>query len=287
MRYAVFALCLTAALAAAQPMQAPVGAPLRDLYADVQALIRIVPLQLTNAQLDQLIAMYAELDAEQARAAFNEQTLEQLRIMRDRLLADQPLRPEDEVVLRGIYKVAGIERAERYDLDRLTPLLEKILTPEQLDRLAEFSSRSASYSLAVQRGIVLRELLRLMQAIPKPQDKWVEARDRCVEALVEEIADPVQKQAARDKLTPLLEDLRKLSLQELRQRTDQIAYQIIELVPQIGATTIARAADRRADAGRNSEEDRQRRRSRALFIFAGRNIPALLQEMRAARTVHP
>jgi hypothetical protein len=282
------ALCIAAALAcaglaSAQPSWAPAPTPLRDLYADVQALMRLVPLQLTNEQLDQLIAMYAQLDAEQAHAAYNEQTLQQLQLMRERLLAGEPLRPEDEVVLRGIYKVAGIERAERYDLDKLTPLLQKIITPEQLDRLADLSSRSAAYNLAIRRGIVVRELLRLMQAVPKPQEQWIDARNRCVEALVEEIADPAQKQAAREKLTPLLDNLRTIPLQELRQRADQVAYQIIEAVPEIGAASVARAAARRRDLDQLSEEERQRRRTRSLYIFAGRNIPLLLKEMKEAR----
>lgn len=291
MRYAVcfpcmIALIATGAAALAQP-QTVTDLGLRDLYADVQALVRIAPLQLTDAQLDQLIALYAELDAEQARAAYNEQTLQQLQTMRDRLLADQPLRAEDEVVLRGIYKVAGIVRSERYDLEKLTPRLQEIITPEQLDRLADLSARSASYALAVQRGIITRALSRVIDAVLKPQNKWLEARDRCVETLVEEIADPEQKQAARDKLVPFLEELRKLPPQDLRQRGEQIAYQIIQLVPQIGAASIARVSARRQDPGPTAEDDRQRRRSRALFIFAGRNIPALLAQIKAARAANP
>jgi hypothetical protein len=291
MRYATQLLCITALLTtgAAALAQPPTIATmgLRDLYADVQALMRIAPLQLTDAQLDQLIALYAELDAEQARAAYNEQTLDQLQTMRDRLLADQPLRAEDEVVLRGIYKVAGIVRSERYDLEKLTPRLLQIIGPDQLDRLADLSSRSAAYALAVQRGIVTRALTRLTEAIPKPLDKWLEARGRCVETLVEEIADPEQKQAARDKLVPFLEELRKLPLQDLRQRGEQLAYQVIQLVPQIGQASIARGAGRRQDNGAAAEEDRQRRRARSLYVFAGRNVPALLQEMKAARSAQP
>jgi len=280
------ALVTTGAAALAQP-PAVANIGLRDLYADVQALTRIAPLQLTDAQLDQLIAIYAELDAEQARAAYNEQTLAQLQAMRDRLLTDQPLRAEDEVVLRGIYKVAGIERSDRYDLEKLTPRLLQVIAPDQLDRLADLSSKSANYALAVQRGIVARALARLTEAILKPQDKWLEARGRCVETLVEEIADPEQKQAARDKLVPFLEELRKLPLQDLRQRSEQLAYQIIQLVPQIGQTSIARGASRRQDNGAAGEEDRQRRRARALYVFAGRNVPALLQEIKAARSPQP
>ncbi|MCE5218880.1 hypothetical protein LLH03_17840 [bacterium] len=272
---------LSMGVACAQPRQGP-STPLRDLYTDLQVLQRLVPLNLTDAQIDSLLTMYADLTKVSAPEPLNDATLAQLTEMRRRLLSGQALTTQDEVVLRGIAKVdGGVRGRGSFDLDKVTAQLDKILTPEQQAALIAPFNRAETARTEVKRNMAQRGLRQLLGSLPPSPRRWPQIKDRFVTDLCTGVTDQEQLKALQDKLTAFADTVGKMDATAATAQQRALFDQLLGMLPD-PSDEVLRRYGVKPQAPR-TEAEIQRDKQRALWVFANLQTPELLRQMKEAR----
>lgn len=274
-------LVLAVGVACAQPRQGP-STPLRDLYTDIQMLQRLVPLNLTDAQIDSLLTMYADLTKASAPEPLNDATLTQLTEMRRRLLSGQALTPQDEVVLRGIAKVdGGVRGRGSFDLDKVTAQLDKILTPEQQAALVAPFNRAETAKAEVKRNMAQRGLRQLVGNLPPSPRRWPQIKDRFVADLCIGVTDQDKLKALQDKLSTFADGVGKMDATAATAQQRALFEQLLGMIPDPNDEVLRRYGIK--PQAPRTEAEIQRDKQRALWVFANLQTPELLGQMKQAR----
>lgn len=246
------------------------------LLEDIELLRQIAPLKLTVPQIDQLLAMYGELGIAEPEASFNEKTLRELGDIKARLLQGGEMTREDTVVLNGVLKLTGAGRMRARFLPQIEAALREILTPGQmlLLRQPQVADRAADRP---QEQVARANLKILAAAVAVPAEDWPAVRDAAIAGLTLNIADPAEKQAARQALPAFLDRLRELGEEGITRDAEELAGDLQALMPS-GMSLLS--ADALVVARGGKAQDRAS--LRAVAVFASPELPRILQEMKAA-----
>ena len=282
-------LTVTGALAqGAQP--APVNE--RDLIMDVQTLVRLAPLKLTDAQVDALLKAYADLNA--GANTLDPKTIEQLVGLKQRLLLGTVPGEGELDALRALGKGGdgrGFRAEVTADPAAMMEKLRAILTAEQLDKLAFPEGHMVAQP--TERGFAQTVLGRLTRAIAVPDADWPQVRAAVVEGLTVTLYDAAQNRKAADELAPYLDRLRKMTLADLGAQQEKLGAEISALlpggvpldweVPQAADQPRGGARDGGKEAGRRPLEGGRAQGMKGVAIFMQPNTSRLLAEIKAAR----
>ena len=269
-------LAAVCALTAARPAGAAEASAelpsLTQVLSDLQALERIMPLKLTDKQVDDLLRVYADADAVRKEEGLNLATQAQLQQMREQLLAGKPLGLEDDMVLRGILGGGALWRPVGYDVTLLIPKLEKIITASQMDVLANPYKYTSAYRREARRTLASKHFWQVRTSAGLNDRQWEGFRTREVEAVTQDIADATQKKAVQEKVAAFFDRLRAMPARDLQAQQSALMAEFVALLP-----------DPPVQAGQApgpaALSDQQKR---GLFWFFGQpGMPRLLAELKA------
>lgn len=201
----------------------------KALLRQVEMLVRLQPLNLTDDQLRQLDALYS---AQGGNAGYvpNEATVAQLLLIQRKLLERAPLTHDDEAVLKGINKAAR-QNAGARPADRLAAITA-ILTPAQVAQCRTPARQLAIPAIRASKIAATAAVTRIERLVALPEANWGTGRDRLAEALTNGIQDVEKRATDRENVTAFMDRLRRLGADEVKAQRPRLAEELSALFPE-------------------------------------------------------
>lgn len=250
---------------------------LTRLVEDVMVLQRLVPLQLTEAQIVKLLETYEKVNDGPAEGPEAE-ALAKLREMKQRLLEGTLPVAADAVILRDTLRAPRAAAAPRLpEVMALSPLAQAvwdILTPEQQAVLMGAPAGAQANAQRAPREAGRHIIERLGKMRQLDETTWLAERDRLAAAIATSAGPPDSpaRQNVREMMADFLNRLKGMDQATFERTREELAAEITALLPAginvhvVIALTDPAAAQRALDAG--------------LLHY---RAPELLHEMQAAR----
>ena len=261
-----------------------------QLFDDITLLQRIVPLQLTDAQLDAALKLYEQHPLDVAPDPEEAAAIQKLEEMKQRLLAGTALVATDQNALRELVRQTMRGRGRRADGTPAAPGTPAVAAPEPLSPLEEAvwdllsqtqkaallgDIRQAAANNQKADQVLGQRVIQTVGGMLKLEDpQWLAARDRLATALAAPAgaADSPARNNCRQLFVDFLDRVRKMPQPDFTTRQDELAAELLALVPP-GASLIVALA----------EYDTGLIHSALGGSFLNPRVPALLAEMKAAR----
>jgi hypothetical protein len=213
-----------------------------QLMEEITLLQRIVPLALTDAQLDQLLKLYAaNPPAEEPGMA---EAMAKLQAMKQRLLAGTPLVATDLATLRDAMRQAA--RGWRDEAPAapapapppagLTPLEQAawdlLMVPQRAALLGDVRGPAANNQKA-DAALAKRALQVIKQMLALDEAQWLAARDRLAAALAAGAGVPNAPAVdnCRKLFVEFLDRVRKMNQADFARRQDELGAELQALLP--------------------------------------------------------
>lgn len=214
-----------------------------QLLEEITVLQRLVPLQLTEAQIEQMLAAYAQHPASSEQA----EIIARLQEIKQQLLSGERLVAADLANLRELARTALQERrrllgqapaapATAPPSEALSPLeqaLWNLLTvPQRAVLLGDVRGAAANNQKADQQ-LSRRALQLIGQMLPYEEAKWQQARDKLIAALIAGVGaeNSPERDNARQLFVEFFERLRRMKQAEFAQRQEELAAELLALLP--------------------------------------------------------
>lgn len=214
-----------------------------QLIEEIYVLQRLVPLQLTDRQLDDLAALYARHPAsgesEQAEA------IAKLQGIKQRLIGGTPLVATDQATIRDLMRQAALGR--RNDANTppgLAPPPDTALSPleQALWELLDTSQKAvllgdvrgpAANNQKADTVLGKQAIKQIARLLPLEDPRWTGARDKLAAALAASAGEPNSPQVgtARGLFVDFLDRLRKMPPTEFAKRQDELVAELLALLP--------------------------------------------------------
>lgn len=274
------ALILCAAWADDAPVD-PVQGP--ALLAEVNILYRIVPLQLTDDQLDRILAVYDQASATRQAALESETGRVLLRFQAHLIQGVTPTAAEVEE-LRLLARDALSERDAAAGLDDLLTAVEAILTPRQQAILA----RQGPAGLAgdkTRRYAADQVLNRLGPYLTTPDEEWPDLSSRLAASLASGVADPDLRANAEVDIQQYLDRVRDMEPADRAARREELSEELCALLPDGLPVSweVPLEAPEDVPPPEQANGRRDRARQKNLSVFALPETPTVLASLKRAR----
>ncbi len=215
-----------------------------QLLEEITVLQRLVPLQLTEAQIEQILAAYAQHPASYEQA----ETIARLQEIKRQLLSGERLVAADLANLRELARTALQERRRLFGqapaapaaapppeaaLSPLEQAIWKVLTvPQRAALLGDVRGAAANNQRAEQQ-LSRRALQLIGQMLPYEEARWQAARDKLIAALIAGVGaeNSPERENARQLFLDFFERLRKMNQAEFAQRQEELAAELLALLP--------------------------------------------------------
>lgn len=224
------------------------GSQLMYLMEDIQVLNRLVGLQLTDAQISDLLAAYGKIPAYGPDEQPDER-LTKLQELRARLLAGNVIMAGDMVALRDIFRgpqrgpggqggQGGNQRPDAPDRgpQTLSPLGQAIwalLTPAQQEVLLSGVQGPAANGQKVERAQAADFIKKLGALRQLDEAVWPTKREAMAEALASGAGAPgsPERNNRKQLFVDFLDRLRRMSDADFAQKGDELAAELEALAP--------------------------------------------------------
>lgn len=253
---------------------------LGQLGEDIMVLYRVVPLRLTDEQLEAALEAYREDAAAGGEAASAEK---QLAAMRERLIGGTPLVATDLATLRELWRSAarsgrGRERGAEAAPTALSPLAAKLwglLDQTQRAALLGDVRQAAANNQRFDRAAATRALETIGRLRQLDEPTWRASCDRLADCLCAASGAPGSpaRDNSRRMFLDFLARLRKMPAADFSGRQTELSAELCALMPPGSSLTAAMA----------EFEPRLIQTAMEASLLHPR-APALLAEIRAART---
>lgn len=260
-----------------------------QLLEEIYLLQRIVPLALTDAQLEAALALYAKHPA--TGDAEQDQVVARLQEIKQRLLGGTPLVAADLATLRDLMRQAYRGRrgegntppggtpaaAPAIGPFALRPLEQALwdqLTPQQRAVLLGDVRGPAANNQKADVALSKRAMLQVAELRQLDDPRWPAERDRLAAALAAGAGEVGSAQVDNScKLfVDFLERVRRMSGADFAKRQDELAAELLALLPPHTNLIVALA-----------EYDKQLVHDAMSASLAHSRAPELLRQMKAAR----
>jgi len=253
-----------------------------QLVSEIFILQRIVPLQLTDAQLAGLLKLYAEDTP--ADGAEEQEAIAKLQQVKQRLLAGTPLVATDLATVRDAMR-QGLRGRRNNDGPPAPPAPTELSALEQaawalLDteqkavllgdvRGPAANNQKADVAVSKRAIAVIAEMLQLEDA------RWTAARDKLTAALAAGAGEPNSAAVtnSRQLFRDFFDRLRKMPPADFAKRQDELAAELLALLPPQTNLIVALA-----------EYDTKLIHGAMSASLLHPRTPELLRQMQAART---
>jgi hypothetical protein len=256
-----------------------------QLYEDINLLQRIVPLQLTDAQLDGALKLY-EQHPPAGPADEDAETIRKLEEIKQRLLSGTPLVATDFNTLRELYRGAMRGRTPRPDgtpapgapgaapLSDLEQGLWDLLDMTQKAALLGDVRQAAANNQKADQVMGQRVITMIGETLKLDEAAWLKARDRLAAALAGNVGAPDSpaRRNCRQLFVDFLDRIRRMPPAEFAAKQQELSAELLALVPPGTRLIVAVAA-----------YDRMLFHSAMAGTFLHPRAPELLAEMKAAR----
>lgn len=253
------------------------------LLAEVNILSRLVPLQLTDDQIDRILAACDQAALAQ-QATLNSDAGRALQTLRAQLLQGQMPTLAAMEGLRLLYRDIQQASASPGSAD-LFKALEDILTPKQMALLATQGPGGLAGDKA-RRYAAEQVIDHLGPYLEVTDDEWPDVSSRLAASLASGVLDPDRRPDVAADIAQFLDRLRATDSPTRNMRHEELVEELCALLPDgvPVAWQVPLEPPEPAAGPREAENRRDRERERVLSIFALPDTPRVLRELKRART---
>lgn len=220
---------------------------LMQVWDEVQVLSRLVPLQLTDAQLSAMLQAY-----EQVPAGEPDEGLKKLLELKGRLLQGQPMVAADQAALREIFQGGQRRPGERNQpappepAPQLSPLgqaLWQLLTPDQQGILLGAPQGGGANNQKVRRDEARKFVDKLAPLRQVEEAAWPERRAALASALALAAgpAGSPQRQNSMQLFADFLDRVRQMPEADFLSKAPELAAELEALLPPGSSLTLVGA----------------------------------------------